>query len=168
MEPEDLDLLYAIENDRALWDLGATNVPYSRYVLHDYIANAKNDIYADGQVRMIIENEGGEVVGLIDMMNHDAKNNKAELGIVVMNRYRRQGYASAAISQMPTMPSKSCCTFMLPGCATGSLTAKNMLMRYFFRLFYKKSGEIFCGFRFYSYLCIRKRKTALWCVSSVG
>ena len=100
MEPEDLDVLYAIENDRALWDLGATNVPYSRYVLHDYIANTKNDIYADGQVRMIIENEGGEVVGLIDMMNHDAKNNKAELGIVVMNRYRRQGYASAAISQM--------------------------------------------------------------------
>ena len=48
MEPEDLDFLYNIENDRELWNVGNTNVPYSRYVLHDYIANATNDIYSDG------------------------------------------------------------------------------------------------------------------------
>ena len=48
MEPEDLDFLYAMENDKEVWDVGCTNVPYSRYVLHDYIANASNDIYADG------------------------------------------------------------------------------------------------------------------------
>ena len=39
IEPEDLDLLYRIENDRNLWNVGTTNVPYSRYTLHDYIAN---------------------------------------------------------------------------------------------------------------------------------
>ena len=55
MEPEDLDFLYAMENDKEVWDVGCTNVPYSRYVLHDYIANASNDIYADGQVRMVME-----------------------------------------------------------------------------------------------------------------
>ena len=35
MEPEDLDILYRIENDMSLWDVGNTNVPYSRYALHD-------------------------------------------------------------------------------------------------------------------------------------
>ena len=35
MEPEDLDFLYAMENDKEVWDVGCTNVPYSRYVLHD-------------------------------------------------------------------------------------------------------------------------------------
>ena len=40
MEPEDLDLLYKIENDERLWNVCTTNVPYSRYVLRDYIANA--------------------------------------------------------------------------------------------------------------------------------
>jgi diamine N-acetyltransferase len=35
IEPEDLDLLYRIENDADLWAVGATNVPYSRYTLHD-------------------------------------------------------------------------------------------------------------------------------------
>lgn len=39
LEPEDLDMLYEIENDRSLWNVGATNVPYSRYTLHDYIAH---------------------------------------------------------------------------------------------------------------------------------
>ena len=56
LEPEDLELLYHIENDRQLWDVGTTNVPYSRYVLHDYIANASGNIYNDGEVRLIIEN----------------------------------------------------------------------------------------------------------------
>ena len=44
IEPEDLDLLYHIENDVELWNVGTSNVPYSRYLLHDYVANAKNDI----------------------------------------------------------------------------------------------------------------------------
>ena len=47
MEPEDLEELYAIENDRSIWDVGSTNVPYSRYALHEYIANATTVIYAD-------------------------------------------------------------------------------------------------------------------------
>ena len=73
MEPEDLDALYHIENDRRLWNIGSTNVPYSRYALHNYIADAKNDIYIDGQIRMMIENEEGTVVGVIDLVNFDAK-----------------------------------------------------------------------------------------------
>ena len=34
MEPEDLDTLYTIENDKSMWDVGTTNVPYSKFVLH--------------------------------------------------------------------------------------------------------------------------------------
>ena len=55
IEPEDLDLLYLIENDTKLWHVGATNVPYSRYTLHDYIATSSDDNYADRQVRLKIE-----------------------------------------------------------------------------------------------------------------
>ncbi len=100
MEPEDLDLLYTIENDMQLWAVGVTSVPYSRYVLHDYIANTKNDIYADGQVRMMIETTGGEAVGIADIMNFDPKNNKAEMGLVIMNNQRRKVYAVAAVRQI--------------------------------------------------------------------
>ncbi len=100
MEPEDLDLLYRIENDQSLWAVGNTNVPYSRYALHDYVANASGDIYTDRQVRMMIENHEGEVVGIADIVNFDAKNLRAELGLVVERPFRRRGYAQSAVAQL--------------------------------------------------------------------
>ena len=100
MEPEDLDILYLIENDKGLWNVGATNVPYSRYTLHEYMANAKDDIYADRQVRLMVENEAGEVVGIVDVVNFDPQHQRAELGIVIMNDHRRKGYATAAVKEI--------------------------------------------------------------------
>ena len=100
MEPEDLDLLYRIENDQTLWCLGATNVPYSRYALHDYVANSSGDIYTDRQVRLVIENEVGETVGLVDLTNFDPKHMRAEVGLVIEQPMRRRGYADAAMTQL--------------------------------------------------------------------
>ena len=99
-EPEDLDILYKIENDDSLWNLGNTNVPYSKYVLHDYIAHATNDIYADKQARMIIENNKGNIVGIADIINFDPKHQRAEIGIVIMNPFRHQGLAQATLEQI--------------------------------------------------------------------
>ena len=98
MEPEDLDVLYQIENDRSLWETGATNVPYSRYALRDYIAHAASDIYVDRQVRLVMENTEGQVVGLADLANFDPCHLRAELGLVVLPAYRRQRYAEAAVA----------------------------------------------------------------------
>lgn len=103
LEPEDLDILYRIENDTTLWDAGCTNVPYSRYTLHNYIADSTNDIYTDKQLRLMIENAEGEDVGIIDMMNFDPRHQRAEVGVVVMRRFRRRGYATAAVKELPVM-----------------------------------------------------------------
>ena len=100
MEPEDLDMLYHIENDAKLWGVSSTNVPYSRYTLHDFIANSSNDIYADRQVRLIIENEEAQVVGIVDLVNFDPRHNRAEVGIVIQQSFRSQGYAQAAVIRL--------------------------------------------------------------------
>lgn len=97
MEPEDLDLLYRMENDRMLWGVGNTNVPYSRYALHDYIANASSDIYADGQVRFMVERADGETVGIADIVNFNPTHRRAEVGIVIKRSFRRQGLARATM-----------------------------------------------------------------------
>lgn len=97
IEPEDLDLLYRIENDVKLWNVGITNVPYSRYTLHDYVANASYDIYTDRQVRMMVENDQHEVVGVVDLVNFDPSNRRAEVGLIILNAFRRQGYGSSAL-----------------------------------------------------------------------
>lgn len=100
IEPEDLDLLYRIENDMKLWNVGASNVPYSRYTLHDYIANAADDIYVDRQVRMMVENEEGEIVGIVDVVNFDPGNCRAEVGLIILDAYRRRGYGSSTLQQI--------------------------------------------------------------------
>ncbi len=100
MEPEDLDVLYQIENDTTIWNTGVTNVPYSRFVLHEYISQSRGDIYADGQVRLIVENTEGEVVGIADLTNFSARHARAEIGIVIMRNQRGKGYATATLRQM--------------------------------------------------------------------
>lgn len=99
LEPEDLDILYTIENDPSLWWLSSRTAPLSKYHLRDYIANNEGDIYKDGQVRYVIE-EGGEVAGLIDLFDFSPKDRRAEIGIVVRNEYRRHGLANAAIEKI--------------------------------------------------------------------
>ncbi|MBR1401521.1 MAG: GNAT family N-acetyltransferase [Prevotella sp.] len=97
LEPDDLEVLYGIENDSDLWDVGTTNVPYSKSSLRNFILNTTNDIYADKQLRMMIC-AGEEVVGIVDLMDFDPKNSRAEVGIVIMKPFRRRGYALKALA----------------------------------------------------------------------
>lgn len=100
IEPEDLDTLYLIENDRELWDVGITNVPYSRFALHQYLAGASGDIYVDRQVRLVICDEDGQTVGLVDLTNFNPQHKRAEVGIVVQKAYRNRGFGIAAVRQL--------------------------------------------------------------------
>jgi diamine N-acetyltransferase len=97
IEPEDLEWLYGIENDMDIWGVGATNVPYSRFVLHEYLAKCTFDIYTDKQVRFVIENIEGQSVGIIDLINFNPQHHRAEIGIVIQKPFRGHGYAQAAI-----------------------------------------------------------------------
>ncbi len=100
MEPEDLDTLYALENDREIWNVGLTNVPYSRYVLHNYIAGTTNDIYADCQMRLMVDDSNGVSVGIADIINFSPAHRRAEVGIVIKDSYRKRGLATAALRQL--------------------------------------------------------------------
>ncbi|TGX83886.1 N-acetyltransferase [Palleniella muris] len=102
LEPEDLELLYTIENDRSLWWLGTQTAPLSRYRLKEYIATCESDIYKDEQVRFVIETETGDgqspqAVGLIDLFNFSARNNRAELGVAITKSAQGKGIAQEAI-----------------------------------------------------------------------
>ncbi len=99
IEPEDLDLMYDMENDCSLWNIGVTNVPYSRFILHEYITHTVGDIYTDKQLRLMIEVDK-QVVGMIDLISYDPRNNRAEVGVVVQEPYRHKGYATKALRQL--------------------------------------------------------------------
>lgn len=98
LEPEDLDMMYTIENDTSLWDISNRQVPYSREVLRQYIINSQADLYADKQVRLMMElHTTHETVGAIDLFNFEPLHRHAEVGIAVLQAHRSKGYATEAL-----------------------------------------------------------------------
>ena len=55
IEPEDLEFLFEIENNEAIWEVSHTQVPFSKYVLKQYLENAHLDIFETKQLRLLIE-----------------------------------------------------------------------------------------------------------------
>ena len=97
VEPEDLDLMYLIENDTELWHCGQASVPFSHYALKQFIAESTNDIFHDRQLRLVIEKADGVSVGFVDLQNYNPQHHRAEVGIVVVPEQQRQGLATEAL-----------------------------------------------------------------------
>ena len=96
-DPEDLELMYAMENDTALWSAGDTLLPYSRYTLRAYLEQSRQDLYAERQARFVIALPGGKAAGMIDLAAYDPLNSRAEVCIGLLGKYRGQGIASEAL-----------------------------------------------------------------------
>ncbi|MDR2968678.1 MAG: GNAT family N-acetyltransferase [Tannerellaceae bacterium] len=98
LEPEDLMLLYRLENETSLWTVGNSLAPYSQYVLRQYIAESRRDIYELKQLRLIIEvNETGRAVGLIDLFDFDPHNRRSGTGILLDPDFQGNGIATEAL-----------------------------------------------------------------------
>lgn len=98
LEPEDLNMMYTIENDTTLWDVSNRQVPYSHEVLRQYIINSQADLYADKQVRLMMDlHDTHETIGAIDLFNFEPLHRHAEVGITVLKMYRGKGYATEAL-----------------------------------------------------------------------
>lgn len=119
LEPDDLPLLYAWENDDSAWAGSDTHNPLSRQDLRAYIAATTGDIYRDGQLRLMvvrgceegsswcensilcdIHSTKGECVGCIDLFDFDARNRKAAIGLYVSPHARGQGVGHAAVQRV--------------------------------------------------------------------
>ncbi|TAF09113.1 MAG: N-acetyltransferase [Flavobacteriia bacterium] len=99
LEPEDLEFVYAIENNELIWNVSNTQTPYSRFLIRQYLENAHQDIYEAKQLRLAIcMNDTFEAVGLIDLFDFDPNNNRAGVGIVISNEsMRTSGIGSEAL-----------------------------------------------------------------------
>ncbi len=97
LELEDVDLLYAWENDTLLWEVSHTQTPFSKHTLREYVRVAHYDIYTTKQLRLVIQNEEETVVGLIDLFEFDPYHLRAGVGIVINKKYEERGYASEAL-----------------------------------------------------------------------
>lgn len=105
LEPQDVDVLYSLENDTALWRVSGTMAPFSRHSLMRFIEEQQYDIYASRQQRLVIETDIDNqpiVVGAIDLFDFDPQNLRAGVGIVISAEYRKLGYAKDALCTLAT------------------------------------------------------------------
>ena len=99
LEPNDLEFVYALENDQSIWEVSNTHTPYSRFLVKQYLENAHQDIYEAKQLRLAIcQDQDFPALGLIDLFDFDPKNNRAGVGIVIQNNEnRKQNIGSEAL-----------------------------------------------------------------------
>jgi diamine N-acetyltransferase len=99
LEPNDLDFVYAMENDQSIWEVSNTQTPYSRFLVKQYLENAQQDIYEAKQLRLAIcQEEDFPAIGLIDLFDFDPMNNRAGIGIVIQAlENRKQNIGSEAL-----------------------------------------------------------------------
>jgi diamine N-acetyltransferase len=98
LEPNDLELLYTWENNSEVWNVSQTLVPFSKFVLHQYLENQHLDIFATKQLRLVIVNSNNVSVGLIDLFEFDPQNSRAGIGILIADEKNRgKGYSKSAL-----------------------------------------------------------------------
>ncbi|HQV99411.1 MAG: GNAT family N-acetyltransferase [Bacteroidia bacterium] len=107
LEPTDLNQLYRWENDSSIWSVSGTLVPFSKFVLEEFVTQVHQDIYTNKQLRLIVdlkyfdeadEDETTRSIGCVDLFDFDPKNKRAGVGILIADKADRgRGYATEAL-----------------------------------------------------------------------
>lgn len=95
-EPQDAKLIYDWENNRDIWRVSETYMPYSLYQIEQFLFS--NDLFSTRQIRFIIERKNDNVnIGCIDIYDFDPVHMRAGIGILLQKDFRKQGYANEAL-----------------------------------------------------------------------
>ena len=96
IEPTDIPYLYQWENDARMWADSDTHNPLSQADLREYVASSTGDIYRDGQLRLMID-EDGSTMGCIDLFDFDPRNRKAAIGMYIAPHARGRGIGTKTV-----------------------------------------------------------------------
>lgn len=96
LEISDLPFLYQWENDAEMWVDSNTHNPLSQHLLREYVESSTGDIYRDGQLRLIIEEEE-RTMGCMDLFDFDARSRKAAIGMYIAPDARGKGVGKKAV-----------------------------------------------------------------------
>lgn len=135
LEPEDISLLYEIENDSCLWQHGGTRVPFSEYSLRVYLEQQTNDLHRDRQLRLAIVDPDASVpvrlrpaIGFADLQNYDPLHDRAEIGLVIHPSWRGKGLGVHVINSLNEYASEQFGIRVL----YAIVSSKNMVVRSLF------------------------------------
>jgi diamine N-acetyltransferase len=97
LEPNDIDVLFSIENDSSLWKYSNRNEPFSRFTLNKYIESQDQDLYELKQKRFVLSNKNRTVLGLVDLFDFEPFHRRAGVGILIVSEFQNKGFGVEAI-----------------------------------------------------------------------
>ena len=101
LEPEDLELLYTIENDPDLWAVSNNEAPYSRYSLKEYIASQPNSLAESHCLRLIAcRTDNQKAIGIVDLSDYSPIHQRAEIGIALLKDEQQKGFGKAILREL--------------------------------------------------------------------
>ena len=106
LELDDLEFLFEIENNRNLWKISYTILPFSKYHLEKYIKDSNLDIFSEKQFRFVISLKNKHPIGLIDLFDFDPINHRAGIGIFIKDTERKKGYALESVKLIEDISKK--------------------------------------------------------------
>jgi len=99
LEPSDAGLLYRWENEMSLWPASFTQIPFSKYVLDEFVNSAHQDIYTSKQLRLMVEKaDRSETIGIIDLFDFDPQHARCGVGIFIQEKHRKNGCAAESVA----------------------------------------------------------------------
>ncbi len=98
LEPSDLETLYKWENNPAIWSASNTLVPFSKFVLEQYLVNAHEDIFTTKQIRLMVCLKNAQPIGTIELFDFDPQHNRVGIGIMIDSGTENKGYATEALT----------------------------------------------------------------------
>ena len=130
MEPEDLELIYRLENDPDIWRWGTTTVPYSRFAVRQYLEQNQNDLFADRQLRLVAVDEvTGLPVGLADLFNFDPLHRRAEIGLLIVPDFRSKGLSHTILRQLEAYAERVSMHQLYATIATANIPATRLFQK---------------------------------------
>jgi diamine N-acetyltransferase len=101
LEPSDASLLYQWENNMELWPVSFTQIPFSKFILEEFVTASHHDIYTNKQLRlMVTANDTRETVGIVDLFEFDPQHGRCGLGIYIHESFRNKGAALESVGLM--------------------------------------------------------------------
>ena len=99
LEPEDVDYVFALENDPTTWSSGTLLAPISRHTIAQMV-NVTPSIADSGQIRFVLyDHPHSEPLGLFDLFNIDLVNQNASVGLIIYPAtHRNSGLGTEALA----------------------------------------------------------------------
>lgn len=138
LEPEDISILFEVENAPNLWKYSNRNAPFSKLMLRKYIENQHQDIYESKQQRFVVTDKSNKPFGFIDLFDFEPFHRRAGVGLIVLEEYQGQGIGVHALQLLE----KHCVSFYNLYQLYASVAAENKRsIALFEKCGFKKSGQ---------------------------